>query len=222
MIADSKLIGLEYGLIRKLSGFQKNHFIPENLSPAGHEFIRKIGAEDVKHRAETLFSLVRKQYQFKRREIEYSCEGGSATLRTAHFEIDLDISQASENLRQYQMRTSISLTPSEVTPVDDTFTLCFSHYVDQLVVNFPQMIDIEEAIDRIEELPEAAKALDYAPDGSNFSLDFKEQDLLIQVTASEITFRLQRSRNLQALLERSQEALDVLAPARLDPRLQEF
>ncbi|MEM8868668.1 MAG: hypothetical protein AAGC73_10425 [Verrucomicrobiota bacterium] len=218
----SKLVGFEHGLIRKLSGFQKSHFVPDSLSPAGQEFIRKIGSEDLKERAEALFAVVRKEYGLKRKEIAYSCESGSASIRSAQFEIDLCIDQYPENLKQYRIATAISLVGDYDAAGDDRFSFCFNAYVDTLVVHFPKAIDIEEAIDRIEDLPDTADALDYEPDGSAFSLNFEERDLFLEVTETAIRFQLQRTRDLQALLQKSQEALEVLATAQLDPRLESF
>jgi hypothetical protein len=87
-------------------------------------------------------------------------------------------------------------------------------------VEFASPIQVEDKIDRLEDIPELAKAMSYEPDGSAFELKLPKLDLYIQVDESAITFSLLTLCDLGKLLDHSQKAFDILAKAEFGLRLQ--
>ena len=73
---------------------------------------------------------------------------------------------------------------------DERFIHCFNDHCDQIMITFPKVIDLSNIIDQIEEIEEFANYLDYAPDARSFDLKLNDQDLHIQVTEMQMSFRL--------------------------------
>ena len=78
----SRLTGSSTGRIRKLGGFLKHHRLPDACSPATQAFVRKVGHPDVASAAERLHRDIRNVFGYKRRELDYSCDNGSAWIKT--------------------------------------------------------------------------------------------------------------------------------------------
>ena len=209
----SRIVGVTEGRVRRLSGFQKNHHLPDGHHPAAQAFIRRIGHEAVKSLADRLYADLRTAFGYKRREFSYTCEDGFACIKTPDFELQLRIDQCQRNAKNYQLTTEIIALHNPTIGNDARFHLCFSHHCDTLVVDFPGSIALEEKIDALEAIPAIEDCLDYEPDGSAIELKLPELDLQIDITAEQMTFRLLSLRNLGKLLEHSQKAFDILATA---------
>ncbi len=201
------------GRVRKLSGYQKSHHIPDGHHAAAQAFVRKIGQAYVKEALDKLYADIRHLFGYKRKEFAYTCEDGFGVIKTPDFDLQIHIDQCTEDAKNYVLTTEIVALHSETIASDERFHACFTHHCDLLVIEVPDSINIDDKIDAIEAIPEIADCLDYEPDGSAFELKLPELDLYIHVTECEITFQLLTLRNLGKLLDHSQKAFDILAKA---------
>ncbi len=197
--------------MRKLNGFQKHHHVPDSHSDAAQNFIRKAGQAEVKACADQLYQDIRSTFGYKRREFDYSCEEGTAWIKTPDFDLQIRVDQCPEDPKNYVLTTEILALHNESIASDTRLHHCLTHHCDHLVIEFFTPIHIEDKIDRIEDMPELADAMSYEPDGSAFELKLPKLDLLIQVDQSSITFSLLTLRNLGKLLDHSQKAFDILS-----------
>lgn len=209
----SRIVGSETGRIRKLSGYLKNHHVPDGQHAAAQAFVRKIGHEDVKSATDRLYADIRSLFGYKRKEFAYTCEDGFGAIKTPDFDLQVRIDQCLDDPKNYVLTTEIVALHNTAITSDERFHACFTHHCETLVVDFHGSINIDEKIDAIEAIPEIADCLDYEPDGSGFELKLPALDLLICVTESDITFSLLTLRNLGKLLDHSQKAFDILAKA---------
>ncbi len=216
---ESRIFGLTTGRTHKLSGFQKNHHIPDAHHPAAQDFVRKVGNELVKSTLDGLYRDIRQLFTYKRKSMAYTCEDGYGLVKTPEFDLQIRIDQCPEDFKNYQLTVEITALHSEEIASDPRFHSCFNFHCDQLIVEPQTRIDVEAKIDAIEEIPEICDNLTYEPDGSALELTLKDLDLNIRVTETDITFSLLALRNLEKLLERSQQAFSILAAAGLEPRL---
>ena len=216
----STLTGSTVGRIRKLGGFQKHHHEPDSCNDAAQSFVRRAGHPDVQSAAESLHSDIRTLFGYKRREFDYSCEDGSAAIKTPDFELEIRVDQSPEQPKTYVLTTEITKLHNDATAQDERFHHCFTHHCDHLVVHFPVAIDLDRKIDTLEDIPELADCLHYAPDASEFELKLPQLDLHIQVTETTMTFRLLTLRNLGKLLDHSQQAFEILTAAGFGLRLE--
>lgn len=208
------LKGSDFGRIRKLTNFERHHHEPDRFSDAALEFVRRIGHEDVKKSAELLYQKIRRQFAYKRRDFNYTCEDGFATIKTPDFEIEICIDQGIElsEPKNYCISTVVNHLDTDTVSIqqDERFIHCFNAHCDQVIVIFPKVIDLSNKIDQIETIEEFANYLDYAPDARSFDLKLNDQDLHIQVTEMQMSFRLLTYPNLKKLLDHSQRAFDIL------------
>lgn len=215
------LRGSSGGRIRKLSGFEKHHREPDSCNDATRSFVHRVGHADVQSTAERLYRELRTSFGYKRRTLSYSCEDGLACLKTPDFELEIRVEQESEPPNQYRLSTVLTQLHNDAITQDDRFLDCFNHSCDELLVQFPQAIDLDDKIDRIEAIDALAECLDYAPDATSFELKLAKLDLHIAVTETQMTFRQLTYSNLGQLLEHSQKAFDILTEAGFSLRLTE-
>lgn len=218
-VNQSRIVGSTIGRVRRLSGFQKHHHVPDSHSDAAQNFIRKAGQPDVKTAADRLYTDIRNLFGYKRREFDYSCEDGFAWIKTPDFDLQIHIDQSPEDPKNYLLTTEIVALHSADIAADPRLHDCFTYHCDQLVIEFGSPIQVEDKIDLIEDIPELAKALSYEPDGSALELKLPELDLWIQLDASTMTFSLLSLRDLSKLLAHSQKAFDILSHAEFNLRL---
>lgn len=215
----SRIVGSVQGRVRKLSGYQKSHHIPDGHHAAAQAFVRKVGQQNVKDALDQLYADIRSLFEYKRKEFAYTCEDGFGVIKTPDFDLQIRIDQCTEDAKTYALTTEIVALHTETIAQDERFHACFTHHCEQLVVEVPGSINLDDKIDAIEAIPEIADCLDYEPDGSSFELKLPKLDLQILVTDCEITFQLLTSRNLRKLLDHSQKAFDILAEADLGLKL---
>ncbi|MFP4070228.1 MAG: hypothetical protein ACLFVC_08635 [Opitutales bacterium] len=213
------LRGETRGRIRKLGGFEKRHHVPDGHHDAARAFVRRAGHPDVQAAAERLHADIRGLFGYKRREFDYSCEDGSAVIKTPDFDLELRVDQCPEEPKGYVLTTEITRLHNAEIAGDERFHSCFNAHCDRLVVEFPRSIDLAAKIDAIEDIPEIADCLDYAPDASEFELKLPRLDLHIHFNETAMTFRLLTLAHLAKLLDHSQKAFDILTKAGLHLRL---
>ncbi len=209
----TRLTGSSTGRIRKLSGFSKHHHVPDACSTAAQGFVRKIGHPEVESTAEGLHRDLRELFGYKRRELDYSCEDGSALIKTPDFDLEIYVDQSNEDPKNYVLSTTITHLHNPQIAQDSRFHQCFGHHCDRLEIEFAQAVDLEAKIDCIEAIPELADRLDYAPNASSFELKLPSLDLHIVVTETGMNFQLLMRPNLAKLLDHSQQAFEILTEA---------
>lgn len=206
----SRITGSVNGPVRKLSGYHKNHHMPDGHHAAAQAFVRKVGHENVKNALDNLYADIRNLFSYKRKEFAYTCEDGFGAIKTPDFDLQVHVNQCTADAKNYVLTTEIVSLNSETIANDERFHACFTHHCELLVVEVPKSMSLNDKIDAIEAIPEIADCLDYEPDGSAFELKLPKLDLQICVTECEITFQLLTLRNLSKLLNHSQQAFDIL------------
>jgi len=213
------LRGESTGRIRRLGGFARHHRVPDAHHDAAQAFVRRAGHPEVKAAAERLHGDIRELFGYKRREFGYTCDDGSALIKTPAFDCEIRVDQCAEIAKNYRLITEVVRLHDGPTAGDPRFHRCFQARCDHLAVNFPQAVDLEAKIDAIEDIPEIAPHLDYAPDASAFELKLPALDLHIHVGETAMTFRLLTLPDLAKLLDHSQKAFDILTQAGFELRL---
>jgi len=206
----SRIFGTVEGRVRRLKGYAKNHHLPDGHHPAAQAFVRKVGQENVKEIIDQFYTDIRGLFGYKRREFQYTCEDGFGCIKTPDFDLQVRIDQSPLDPKNYILTTEITALHTPEIATDEHFTACFTHHCETLVVEFPGSINVDEKIDAIEDMPEIADSLSYEPDGSSFELRLIPLDLHIHVTESEMSFQLLTLRNLDKLIEHSQQAFEIL------------
>ncbi|MFO8027207.1 MAG: hypothetical protein R6U56_06060 [Opitutales bacterium] len=215
----SLISGSARGRIRRLKGFRKCHQVPDLQYEAAQDFVRKVGAEDVKLLADRIYNDIREAFGYKRKEFDYSCHEGLAEIQTPDFSAQLRIDQCPDDPKYYVLTTELTELHNEAIARNPALHACFNNHCDVLTVIFPTGINVEDKIDAIEDLPALAGCLSYEPDGSRFELRLPDLDLRIEVDESTMRFQLLTLRNLTKLLDHSQRAFEILTECGFELRL---
>jgi len=216
----SLISGSVRGRIRRLQGFRKCHQVPELQYEAAQDFVRKVGAEDVKLLADRIYNDIREAFGYRRKEFNYSCQDGLAEIETPDFSAQIRIDQCGTDPKSYVLTTELTQLHNEAIARHPALHACFNNHCDVLCVEFPVGIDVEQKIDAIEDNPALADCLSYEPDGSRFELRLPKLDLRIEVDEVSMRFQLLTLRNLGKLLDHSQRAFDILTDCGFDLRLK--
>lgn len=219
MNTQSQISGSVRGRIRRLKGFRKSHHVPDLQYEAARDFVRKIGAEDVKALADQIYNDIREAFGYKRRDFAYSCHEGLAEIQTPDFSAQIRIDQCAEDPKYYVLTTELNELYNDAIAADPALHACFNNHCDVLTVIFPTGINVEAKIDAIEDNEALAPHLSYEPDGSRFELKLPNLDLRIEVDESFMRFQLLTLRNLAKLLDHSQRAFEILTEYNFDLRL---
>lgn len=199
---DARLRGTDGGRIRRLRGFIKgSHHEPDRHSSAAESFVRKAGESDLEERAETLFRTIRTHFQLKRKDLAYSCEGGTAIITTPHFTVTLWIDQDPEEACSYQIGIEVGALSSRSTVLGPEFIEVFRYHCDTVLIDFTRTIDLEKTIDRLEESDRLAPLLNYAADASWLTLNVPEPAIELKILSHQASFSVPPGGDLRTLIE---------------------
>ena len=215
----SQITGCVSGRIRRLKGFKKQHHVPDAQYEGAQDFVRRIGAEDVKLLADSIYNDIRQAFGYKRKEFDYTCHEGLAEIKTPDFTAQIRIDQCPDDTKSYILTTELIELHNEEIASNPALHACFNNHCDVLWVTFPTGINVEEKIDAIEDNEAIADCLSYEPDGSSFELKLPDLDLRIEVDEESMRFQLLTLQNLSKLLEHSQKAFDILTECGFELRL---
>jgi hypothetical protein len=206
---DASLRGEKFGSVRRLSGFKKRYRVPDGHFTATEAFVKRIGHEEVKEQADVIHERIRETFGYKRKDINYSCDDGAATIKTPDFDVNLWIMQDPGDPSVYVLTTEVGAIRRPAIITEDGFSDVFSRYCDTVVIEFSRNIDLKDKIDEIEDLPELKGHLKYEADCSSFKLNLPT--LQICVTAKRITLSLPGTDNIKVLLDNAKNALAALS-----------
>lgn len=145
------LKGSKFGRIDKLLGFAKGrHRVPDKVHRAANSFVESIGAEEVTQIANDLHDEIKGAYDFTRKQLRMENSGGSATITTPDFRVDITIDQASDEAAHYRILVEVSEFRSPSVLTTEEFDKVFSGHCDTLVVQFEKPASVEDKIDEIE------------------------------------------------------------------------
>ncbi|MGB0743964.1 MAG: hypothetical protein ACPGSB_05505 [Opitutales bacterium] len=216
----SLITGCVSGRIRRLKGFRKHHQVPDLQYEAAQDFVRKVGAEDVKLLADQIYNDIRETFGYKRKDFDYSCHEGLAEIKTPDFSSQVRIDQCPNDPKNYLLTTELTELHNAEIASNPSLHACFNNHCDVLCIDFPMGINVEQKIDAIEENEALAGCMSYEPDGSSFELQLPDLDLRIQVDSTTIRFQLLSLQNLSKLLKHSQRAFDILTECGFELRLR--
>lgn len=194
--------------IDDLSGFskKKGHFIPDGVSGASQSFVDDISQEEVKDEFNAVFERIRDTMDYKRRDIIAK----HGRIVTPDFEFSVTCEQDRDNPGSALItRQLINISPAIVE--NDAFNEVFADYFDELTFDFNKAVNIEELIDRIEDLDSDKIEIEYPSDCSHCDIEIEGSPLKIRITPGNLTVQTQRPVSPKLLVETFFEAQKQLS-----------
>ena len=125
---ETRLRGSSSGRIRRLSGFQSYHRVPDRIHAGADHFVQSIGQQELSQQVEQLHADLRQLFGYKRRSMSAACDAGQGQLRTPDFQVDLHIQQDPQAAKQYQIVTEVSISAGSEIAKDPVFTAALMRY----------------------------------------------------------------------------------------------
>lgn len=183
-------IGESSGPVKKLPGWRKHHRLPDEANPTTNEFIRKIGDPLVQEAGEELFQTLRRAFGYKRRDQEFAADTGTCEITTpdftTHFQIELD----PEATTRWSLKHTLGELQSEAVLDTEIFATVFDNRFRRVLCETGERtIEIEDVIDRIEDLPEESSPLrvDYPPNADRCQITIEGFTPILLVQPHAVT-----------------------------------
>jgi hypothetical protein len=157
--------------VKDLSGYQKGHRLPDQVTPSAKRFIAKIAMEDIREEIEEMFNQLREQMGFKRKDLEADAEKeGLGFIRTPAFDYTLQAVLDDSD-------PTVLRWTREVTHIQDPemirspgFQAVFGTMFDTLRFELTDPVDVTAFIDRFEDEPLKGVKLRTSIDASSCDL----------------------------------------------------
>ncbi len=196
--------------IDDLSGFKKGHFIPDSVSTASQSFVEDISKKEVEDEFKAVFERIRDTMKYKRRDLIAK----HGRIVTPDFEFSVSCEQDRGNPGSALItRQLINISPAIVE--NDAFNEVFEDYFDELTFDFNKPVNIEELIDRIQDLDLDKIELDYPSDCSHCDIEIDGSAFKIKVTRRSLTVQTPRPTSPKLLVETFFDAQSSSRPRQL-------
>lgn len=198
----ASFLGFKFGSIKSLSGFKKGYRVPEYVSDTTRNFVRNIGSEELTNEANEAFSNLQSNFKYKRREISFNQDSGSASILTPDFSVHISIDLDEEDLGQYVITFDVSEIKNPDSLTTKEFADTFDNVFDRTSFYFSRSPNIAEIIDTIEEIDDPAKIrVEYPADASKCTIFLDGFSGYILVDHNGISLIHRHKTTVQNLLE---------------------
>lgn len=174
--------------IKTLGGFVKGrHKVPSEANPSSQQYMATLCAQDVDDDIEDTFQRLRGSFGFKRRELSTDVEASRGSIATPSFDYAVVFGQDEDEPANMVCRRSVvNVTEAEVV-ASQAFDHCFSGTLDRFSYRFAETVNVEDVIDAIEDLEDAAISVDYDKDATSCTIRLAGKTQSITITATHLT-----------------------------------
>lgn len=145
------LHGIERGLVKRLSGFQKHHTIPQRADDYHNTWIATIADAEIQENFNAITKLLRQELNYKRKDIASQLDGNMGIINTPTFtyHLTVELDPASPSHVQWQ-RQITKITKTEVI-TDPSLSSQLGDHFQQTQFHTDTPILVEDLIDTLEE-----------------------------------------------------------------------
>ncbi len=184
------LVGKQYGLLKHLSGFDKSrHTVPKFANDRARVFLGKICRRELEEWAEALYSDLRVELEYKRKEISLACSDGTALIRSKDFEIQRQYSLCEDDLQTYQISTELVFLGSFDLAITDAFNATVGSLFDRMRCEFITALEVETIIDSIEARSDSQISVNYPSSFQYCDCRIHELDAVFRFTSQFLEIR---------------------------------
>lgn len=157
--------------VKDLSGYQKGHRLPDQVTPSAKRFIAKIAMEDIRAEIEEMFNQLREQLGLKRKDLEANAEKeGLGFIRTPSFDYTLQAALDDSDPTVLRWTREVTHIQDPETIRSPGFQAVFGTMFDTLRFEFIDPVDVPAFIDRFEDEPLKGVKLRTSIDASSCDL----------------------------------------------------
>lgn len=184
------LIKKQFIPVKGLTGFnKKSHRIPEKADDWAEKQVAQITEEEVKADLNLIFQRLRKEFGLRRAEMKVSQEQGTGAIDTPYFQYSVVVCVNPEKPSEVIWQRQVTDIRERVQVLSQQFERVFVNVFDT-VEFFPQtVVNIDEVIDRIEDLEDERIKLDYDIDATDCSLEMDGLLGIVEIKPSSISLK---------------------------------
>lgn len=147
--------------INQLPGFRASHRLPTDTSARSQTFVSSLTQPQLKRDLDQVFDRIRRQFRFRRTEINCHEEPGAGTITTPSFQYDSTFALCADDHSQVEWHQSVSQMAQAEAIISTPFEGVFGELFDCVTFYPSRAIDLEALIDRFEATDDARLDLDY-------------------------------------------------------------
>lgn len=192
------LWGTIAGRVKKLSGFSRFNTVPAAVNSTTNKFVRNIGEPDLRQTAEECFQRLKREFDYKRREIDLDPSGADATIQTPDFTVNFTLHIDQDDPGQYVIDTEVTDIRNASAIETEAFGHCFDGRLDRLVFEVDARIPVQDVIDKCEE---RGLTVDYESGANHCTLTLDEIPVSIKLESQTLTLTDHRGKKVSDLLD---------------------
>ncbi|MDQ7831146.1 MAG: caspase family protein [Desulfovibrionaceae bacterium] len=170
------------GAVRRLSGFKSAHKVPKNVCSATSSFVKKIAAGELSTSLEEVFEELKSVFKFKRVDLKMNISVGEGTIVAPDFTFAISVDIDSDDPAKYVIRKEVCEVQNYDTLVGDNFAEVFDNCFDRVEFVFDKAVNIENIIDKVEDISKDGVKINYPADLSRCDLVIEGLGFYINVT----------------------------------------
>jgi hypothetical protein len=144
--------------VKSLSGFRRFHHVPEHVTPWARQFVAEVAAEEIKADVDAVYSAIRENLGYKRRDVEAGVATGCGYVRTPDFDYQVSVALDEEDPSTVVWRREVIHIRTPEVVLGEGFQSVFGGSFDTLLFQFAGPFDVQAWVDRVEdEAPEGVK-----------------------------------------------------------------
>lgn len=148
------MLSEEKGSVISLPGFVKSkHKAPREISEYHENWIKKIAYDLIEEEINDVGDKIIKIIRFKKKQLRDTIiDEGGGTIVTTEFDYSVDVKQSEDDPGVYIITRSLQNFKNSQILDTEEFNNVFSDFFDELEFRTKQTIDVDELIDKIEEI----------------------------------------------------------------------
>jgi hypothetical protein len=144
--------------VKSLSGFRRFHHVPEHVTPWARQFVAEVAAEEIKADVDAVYTAIRENLGYKRRDVEAGVATGCGYVRTPDFDYQVSVALDEEDPTTVLWRREVVHIRTPEVVLGEGFQSVFGGSFDTLRFQFAGPFDVQAWVDRVEdEAPEGVK-----------------------------------------------------------------
>lgn len=187
--------------IRGLAGFKKNHRIPDKADPRAEKFIADIAHQEIKEELSKIFQRLRKEYGLRRADMQVSHELDTGAIDTPYFQFSIVVNVDPDRPADVVWQRQVTDIRDRIQVLADPFERVFSNAFDTVEYYPPVAIEIDDVIDRVEDLEDDRVTLEYDMDATHCTIEIEGSVGTLLFSPQSVLFTSRDQISTKELLE---------------------
>ena len=195
-LIDVAFIKREEGNIKRLSGFKSGHFVPKDYNYDAITFVKNISEKEINEFTEKLFQNIKKNFNYKLRDIAKQWSDGKNIINAKDFDISISYNLNKEDLKSYIFSCKLYNIKKADLLENPAFEETFNSFFETIVLNYKEPFDISKIIEHIEDNESDKISCEYNSDLTECNIQIEDHKTIL-IFDNKVKIRLNRNKSLK-------------------------